>query len=395
MPVDVGSSDVKKDSSSFESKSADFHREKEESFANQGEKSGEGCEVKKESNFCVKRGNSTEDKKAEVTQTSITISTDARAKCALFKRQDPSLCMIWKLIQMWQLCNSGKNVVSSKKTILRQGAKEFIPQLTVSQSAKLISQSSGVTLGYKQQRWGVIGTYLDRHSNDLFFLFVQRRYSIGYTEILLGNYSPGDAALVQRLIEDATLEERSKILTSSFRSMYLEFWGELDQHHQYKYRHAKHKFHLLRRGLWKASTSTFHSWQGFVSNAVSEFTTPAIEFPKGRKTAPGESDLDCAIREFGEETACLPTSYELLDSVSPIEESFVGMNGKTFQHQFYLARFRQKDVVEKRQNAEIGAVYWLTYQEGLTRTRPHEHSKRNLLTLVNNRLRESFLIKDL
>ena len=49
------------------------------------------------------------------------------------------------------------------------------------------------------------------------------------------------------------------------------------------------------------------------------------EIPKGRRNL-NETNRECAVREFQEETNILPDDYELYDNILPLEEEYKGSN---------------------------------------------------------------------
>ena len=54
-------------------------------------------------------------------------------------------------------------------------------------------------------------------------------------------------------------------------------------------------------------------------------------FQKGRRNL-RESDYDCALREFQEETGFERNEYEILRNIRPVEEIFYGSNNIRYKH---------------------------------------------------------------
>ena len=73
----------------------------------------------------------------------------------------------------------------------------------------------------------------------------------------------------------------------------------------------KHKLHLFN--------NTIH-WD-----------EPEWGFPKGRRNYK-EKDLECALREFEEETGIQKSSLTIIKNLNPFEEIFTGSNLKSYKH---------------------------------------------------------------
>ena len=58
--------------------------------------------------------------------------------------------------------------------------------------------------------------------------------------------------------------------------------------------------------------------------------------PKGRRNYK-EKDLECALREFEEETGISSLRLNVVENVLPFEETFIGTNHKSYKHKYFLA----------------------------------------------------------
>ena len=212
--------------------------------------------------------------------------------------------------------------------------------------------------------------------------------------ILLGKYHACDTALLKKLIEDMTVGERRKLSKCSFARLCKEFWDgfklDIDPEKQASMsRQAKLKFQALKRGFWYKGKCI--CWRDLVQCAQSQHSLPDIEFPKGKKLKlkdRQESEFDCAIREFEEETTCSPSSYILLPWTKPIQETLIGLDGDLYANTFYVVKFHQKEDLAQRQNAEISQMLWLTFEEGIKQCAKLDLSKRNLLQTIHSRVQQ-------
>ena len=62
---------------------------------------------------------------------------------------------------------------------------------------------------------------------------------------------------------------------------------------------------------------------------------------KGRRNLK-ESDYDCAIREFQEETGIKEGEYYILKNIKPVEEIFYGSNNIRYKHIYYIINVNRK-----------------------------------------------------
>ena len=60
------------------------------------------------------------------------------------------------------------------------------------------------------------------------------------------------------------------------------------------------------------------------------------DFQKERRNL-RETDYDCAIREFEEESSLNKEEYEILRNIRPVEEIFYGSNNIRYKHIYYIA----------------------------------------------------------
>ena len=241
-----------------------------------------------------------------------------------------------------------------------------------------------------RKRYGVIAFHQDSETGEFSYIHVGKRYSIGYLELLLGHYQLHDLGLLVRLIEDTTVKEREWILHEDFENLYYNFWGRWDSAHKDNFRMSRKKFETLRQGY--SQDNYFFSWDRIIRNAHSQYPQPVKEFPKGRKKrgCKNESDFDCAIREFTEETGLEPTSYVLIPHTKPFVMKFVGMDGCMYENTFYVVKFHNKENLDSRQSSETCGVSWMTFEQALSDLRPHEKEKHDLLQRVHEYLQNMY-----
>ena len=120
---------------------------------------------------------------------------------------------------------------------------------------------------------------------------------------------------------------------------------------------------------------------------------PEWGIPKGKRQNK-ETDLQCAIREFQEETQLSAVgggcSLLVYKNIIPLEEVYKGGNGVEYRHIYFIAELvapvassNLKDSLGARKqietDEEIGAVGLFNMQEGLGQIRDYHVSKKNII----------------
>jgi 8-oxo-dGTP pyrophosphatase MutT (NUDIX family) len=219
-----------------------------------------------------------------------------------------------------------------------------------------------------------LGILAFKRSEDISWLLIRRRVSIGFIEILRGKYEVRDTAGLQSLVDQATLEEREALLVKNFPELWRNLWnGPASRRYQSEYDQSKAKFDVLRsRGvlesLCKSSTTTW--------------TEPEWGFPKGRRSST-ESELACALRETFEETDVGAEKFAIMAG-EPLVEEYIGSNGICYRHRYWIAEAPASlEVAMNPDNAdqvrEVSDVRWCSVDEAMELIRPYNQEKKAVL----------------
>jgi 8-oxo-dGTP pyrophosphatase MutT (NUDIX family) len=204
---------------------------------------------------------------------------------------------------------------------------------------------------------------------DVNVLMIRRKDSMSFTEFMRGKYDQEDPDYVARLIKNMTLKEQANVASETFEILWRYLWGEDRMSTDFAI--SREKFNRLDR-------------YGLVRDNLSEYTEPEWGFPKGRR-ARGESDLDCALREFAEETNVPRNAFIVLKNII-LEETFTGLNGIRYRHVYFVALLKQPGLVDLKQKftpmqrREISGIAWKTLEEANALILPHYIERRNMLT---------------
>jgi 8-oxo-dGTP pyrophosphatase MutT (NUDIX family) len=98
----------------------------------------------------------------------------------------------------------------------------------------------------------------------------------------------------------------------------------------------------------------------------------------------GETDLACAVREFGEETNIPRESYLVLKNIV-LEETFMGLNNVQYKHTYFVALLKDPGMINlaqrftPMQRREISGIAWKTLEEAESLVRPHHIQRLGML----------------
>ena len=200
------------------------------------------------------------------------------------------------------------------------------------------------------------------YKNSIKFLMIRRKHSLGYIEFIRGRYKIIDFEGIVYLFAQMMKEEVDRIETWKFNDLWKEFWSTDNPPHNNEYTKSKNKFNKLKAGI-----DTDIDLVYYIHNVRLEHTHTEWGFPKGRRSNK-ETDLECAIREFTEETGYKKDEYIICNDIVPIVENLIGTNGRNYKHIYYIAINKKYnpislDLNNKDQVREIGDIGWFTYDK--------------------------------
>ena len=136
----------------------------------------------------------------------------------------------------------------------------------------------------------------------------------------------------------------------------------------------------------------FYTLKDIVKMSKTSWKETEWEFPKGRRNQK-EKDIDCALREFEEETGISKNRITIIQNILPFEEIFIGSDHKSYKHK-YLLSFVENDDIDKTdylnnyQTTEVSKMEWKTIDKCLESIRPYHLEKKNLIININKVLQE-------
>lgn len=221
-----------------------------------------------------------------------------------------------------------------------------------------------------------LGIVCVRYTTDYEYLLIQRKDSLGYVDFLRGKYNEHNDYQINHIISEMTDQEIDNITTKNYRELWDKLWNKVNEKYEQK---NEDKYNYIKEN--KSYLLKYNSW-----------TEPEWGFPKGRRNFK-EKDLECALREFEEETGYDKKYINIVKNVNPFDEIFTGSNFKSYKHKYYLAKINYEYSLDdvNFQKSEIGNMGWFTYEDAVKKIRNYNIEKIEILTAIRRLLHNKLI----
>jgi 8-oxo-dGTP pyrophosphatase MutT (NUDIX family) len=224
-------------------------------------------------------------------------------------------------------------------------------------------------------------------NNEIKYLMIQRKDSLSFMEFIRGKYEINNLDYIKKLLINMTISERNMILTIKFEDIWNYVWHQPDMmcnKNNKEFINSKTKFSILNDNNFL---------RNYITSIKSVYNEQEWGFPKGRRKI-RESDLDCAIREFYEETRIKRENLDIIVNIIPFEEIFFGTNGIMYKHLYYVAKCNNADISIKIDNTcleqvrEIRAIRWFNYNDVILHIKTYNMERIELFKFANKKISE-------
>ena len=226
-------------------------------------------------------------------------------------------------------------------------------------------------------------------SQGLKFLMIRRKDSFGYIDFIRGKYSPFNVEQLQNTIDEMSITEKECIQTNPFDVLWKQMWGGTSSG-QFRSEESvsSKKFDAIKSGVLVNNKT--YKLMDMIEASTSQWEETEWEFPKGRRNNQ-ERDIDCALREFEEETGYSREEITIIDNMLPFEEIFIGSNYRSYKHKYFLAYMSNPIDIQNMSNyqkSEVSKLEWKSYDECIKSIRPYNLEKKKILGNIYNLLQE-------
>jgi 8-oxo-dGTP pyrophosphatase MutT (NUDIX family) len=222
-------------------------------------------------------------------------------------------------------------------------------------------------------------------NNEIKYLMIQRKDSLSFMEFVRGKYEITNIEYIKKLLLNMTIGERDMILNNSFENIWNYIWYQTDNNsnkNNKEYMNSKFKFSLLNENNFL---------KNYITSIKSVFFSQEWGFPKGRRKIK-ENDIDCAVREFYEETRIKEDDISIITEINPFEEMFFGTNGIMYKHLYYISKLKNNDILIEIDNncleqiREIRAISWFNYNEVISHIKSYNTERIELFKFANKKI---------
>lgn len=228
-----------------------------------------------------------------------------------------------------------------------------------------------------------IGIICFREKNDIEYLMIRRKDSFGYVDFMRGKYPLYNKKFIKSLINEMTIHEKHKLITLSFEELWNDLWGD-EVGIQYRNEEASSKEKLENLKIGVHFNNELYSLKSIISESDTNWLETEWGFPKGRRNYQ-ENDLQCALREFEEETGFDKNKINLVMNIVPFEEIFIGSNLKSYKQKYYIAKMNNDCIedLECYQKTEVSKIRWVNIEDAISLMRYYDTEKIQIIKNIN------------
>lgn len=241
--------------------------------------------------------------------------------------------------------------------------------------------------------------------DNIFIGMIRRRFTFSYVDFLRGIYKKYDYDKLKNLVLYFTPNERDKILHHTFGELWRELWlHDENVEKNNEFYHCERKFNLWKEGVSTKALNGHWSVDFPKQNNITlvdmfktfpaKYNSPEWGFPKGKKNL-NENEIQCAKREFGEETGLPINSVRLIREFPILEEVFLGENEVVYRHFYFVGKCARNtelkmDYENVHQKSEIGDIKWVNYNQAISLLRDYHESKRKIIWSFYHQITQYF-----
>lgn len=219
---------------------------------------------------------------------------------------------------------------------------------------------------------------IKNYINNFEILMIRRKKTLGYFEFMRGRYDENNMESYTILFEQMIEDEINDIKNNDFDILWNDLWKKRNdnKYHKLEYEITKKKFNYVKSNKFDI----------VINNIILKHSYPEWGFPKGRRNYL-EKNINCAKREFEEETSLTSDNYILINNITPLHEIFYGTNNILYKHIYYIAlcnsdtnvKINEDNIIQLQ---EIGDINFMEYKECKNKIRYYHNEKKRLLNEI-------------
>lgn len=201
-------------------------------------------------------------------------------------------------------------------------------------------------------------------------LMANKRYTYAFFQFVCGRFNERSDADMIALLDNMTMDEKIDILSLNFQQIWYRIWlsNSNPNNGDGLFFQARGRFneHIASDGGTRIRSLLRRSH--FCAERV-------WEIPKGRKKNQGEYELECAIREFYEETGIPRNAYHIVPRATFLL-SFTE-DGRRYDITYYIA-VTTRDITQRLNSASIDQITEICNLRWVSAAEMDQYAQRDL-----------------
>ena len=224
------------------------------------------------------------------------------------------------------------------------------------------------------------------------YLMICRKNSLGFVDFMRGKYKIYFPLHINNLINEMTNKEKKSLLKNDFKTLWQGLWGEfVGMQYRGEEGISREKFNAITKGQVLKNGEEYNL-EMLMQKSPTRWISPEWEFPKGRRNYQ-ENDINCALREFEEETGYSKRDVHIIQNIIPFEEIYTGSNFKSYKSKYFIGMLNENvQPIQDFQKSEVSQIQWLSLEKCLSFIRPYHLEKKELICKINKTLDKYRLI---
>ena len=240
-------------------------------------------------------------------------------------------------------------------------------------------KSINVEINIPITSYGIV-LYTYENNKYLKYLVCQRRDSISYIQYL------------QDLIDETNIVKYINLMSREEKDRCLEYYYKKDPHSIWKDLWINHNSKIYKQDYKRCTDIFLKNMEKYIEYFKDDKLGQNENswcFPKGRLHT-NENQIECALREFEEET-CIPSKCINVNKNISFEEVYIGSNNLLYKTVYYIAyipyipkkiyKHYPNNIRKKFVSSEFYEIEWMEYQNA---TEKLNESKKQILEKINN-----------
>lgn len=245
---------------------------------------------------------------------------------------------------------------------------------------------------------------LTEENEEYKIILIRRKDTIGYVEFLRGKYNINNTDYIIKLFDMMTNEEKERIKNVWDFDKLRIILKMTKKNNVYKneYELAKKKFNHLKnkRIMFKNSKNVISILNYLINKSKISWNETEWGLPKGRKNK-NETNINCAVREFLEETGINKDNIRIILNIKPINEIYTSINNVTYRHIYFFAEYINENTTimvnpnDVEQSIEISSINWFNKQVSSSIIRDYYIQKKKIInksfSIINEMVNYGYL----